>query len=200
MKEFEEDVREKKVIGNSARHRVGQRHKVTLPSDNMSRKERERMNGPMMEYDLSKPMRAEEFAALPDDLKRDYLRKLVYEYNANDNALGDMFGRHRTYAQRWRAWLGVKPPAQGRRSSMTLEDKKQWAEFIAPLNPRTSAAEEPKQEELKKDEPKPTARPVPCYGQMTFRGSAEEALTQAAGLLRGVGGIITISWQEELEG
>ena len=45
MTEFEKDIREKKQIGNSARHKVvGGGRRVVFPSDGLTKKEREALN------------------------------------------------------------------------------------------------------------------------------------------------------------
>ena len=89
---FKQDVREKKTIGNSAYHKKNgsKSHYVSLPSDHLSRKEKEALNGEVKTWNLMKPMKWEEFEEMPLDLQERYLAMIVDGYNVAANLIGEL--------------------------------------------------------------------------------------------------------------
>ena len=70
-----EDSISKKRTAQSARHRrthCGKGGSVKFPSDYMTKKELQQMNGECKSYRLNDPMMWEEFKKLPDDIKTMY--------------------------------------------------------------------------------------------------------------------------------
>ena len=74
-KEFYDDVKQRKDIAQSARHRVcGSRStKCTLPSDNLTAAQKRDLNGPVNTYAISRPMTWGQFKAMPADLQQAHL-------------------------------------------------------------------------------------------------------------------------------
>ena len=91
---FQQTSRELKVTARSARYKVrGGGRVVCMPSDSMSRKEREAMNGDVRSYELGKPMGYEDFKAMPNDIQQMYLDKVVGMFPNVPNAMiAEMFG------------------------------------------------------------------------------------------------------------
>lgn len=79
---FHQDCKEKKNIGRGyfAKNRTG-KGRVKFPSDYLTKKEKNKMNGEVVSWDLNKIYSWEEFKALPNDLKLPYLQKLVDTYS-----------------------------------------------------------------------------------------------------------------------
>lgn len=92
---FIQDSKEKKQIARSARHtrtHCGKGGAVKFPSDYLTKKERNAMNGECKSYRLNAPMTWEEFKALPDDLKVVYITALRQKYNVPDKYIAEMMG------------------------------------------------------------------------------------------------------------
>lgn len=92
---FTQDVRDKKITARSARNKRthnGKGGAVRFPSDSLSRKELEAMNGKVEIYRLNDPMNWKEFKALPDDLKVCYITALRERYGVPDGKIAEMFG------------------------------------------------------------------------------------------------------------
>ena len=90
-----EDSIEKKNIARSSRSKrthCGKRGGVKFPSDFMSKKELKAMNGEVKSYKMHDPMSWKEFLALPDDLKKEYIKYIRERFKATDTALADAFG------------------------------------------------------------------------------------------------------------
>lgn len=89
------DVKARGQISRSARNRRthnGKRGRVKLPSDYMTKKEINAMNGEVKSYRLNEPMSWTEFKAMPDDIQFGYIRLLKDKYSAPNSAIEKMFG------------------------------------------------------------------------------------------------------------
>lgn len=79
---FNETNRERKRVGWGANNKVrGGGRIVRMPSDGMSRKEKEAMNGEMKSYDLGKPMAWGVFKSSPHDIQQEYLDRIAQRFN-----------------------------------------------------------------------------------------------------------------------
>ncbi len=119
--DFISDVKEKKTTARSARNRrthCGKGGSVRLPSDNLSRKELQKMNGEVKSYRLNDPMKWEEYKALPDDLKVCYVRQLREKFKVPDKEIAEMLGVDRQTVGRWfrRLGLGIGKCAGGKKT------------------------------------------------------------------------------------
>lgn len=99
MREFYQDVKEKKSLVSSARHRkCGSKSKfVSLPHDNMTPAQWRKKNGVVSTYDLKAPMTWAQFKELPNDLKREYITYLQTEFSASGAAIAKCFGITQPY-------------------------------------------------------------------------------------------------------
>lgn len=89
------DLRDKKSTANSARHRrthCGKGGGVRFPSDKLSKKEREKMNGKLEVYRLNSPMKYSEFKAMPEEHQKSYIKLLRQKYDVPDSRIAAMMG------------------------------------------------------------------------------------------------------------
>lgn len=89
---FHLSQRENRHSGAFHKRNGSKSRKCSLPSDNLTAKQREELNGPMKTYNLKKPMKWEEFKDMPDDLKKEYLLFLNRTYHASARRIAVMFG------------------------------------------------------------------------------------------------------------
>ena len=124
MTEFDYDCLQRRQTAYSARHRVGNRRSVTLPSDFLTLDAMERRNGPCRTYRLGSPMTLETFEAMPSDLQKLYLRMLRQRGGSEadvEQMLGMAPGGLRRYRIRfdqqdpkcWRAFLLLAGKEEG---------------------------------------------------------------------------------------
>lgn len=110
-REFNQDCRDKKITARSARYtrtHNGKAGHVCLPSDNLTKKEREALNGECIKYaSLKKPMTWSEFKELPDDLKVEYIKSLREKFKVPNTALAEMFDISITLITRYFKCLGL---------------------------------------------------------------------------------------------
>lgn len=71
---YRQDLMDKTITAKSARSRVGS-NGVRMPSDSLSRKERQELNGEVKTYHIGKPMTLEEYNALPEDIQELYRKR-----------------------------------------------------------------------------------------------------------------------------
>lgn len=77
MTEFDKDIREKKQIGNSDRHKVvGGGRRVGFPSDSLTKKEREALNSEVRSWNTKRVMPWGTYKQMPGDLQKEYLTNM----------------------------------------------------------------------------------------------------------------------------
>lgn len=92
--EFDAEVREKKGLARQAKHhKVGSKsRKVTLGSDRLSKKQWLERCGPVMSYQLNKPVRWVEFKSYPKDIAEQYLRGITERFHPTSRKIAEMLG------------------------------------------------------------------------------------------------------------
>lgn len=93
--DYIQDSKEKKALGNQARNRrghAGKRGGMKTASDYMTQKELRALDGEVKTYRMGSPMNWEEFNAMPEDLKKMYIKKLRKDFNVPDEVLAMAMG------------------------------------------------------------------------------------------------------------
>lgn len=93
--EFMQDCKEKKFTARSARNKrthTGKGGRVRFPSDYLSAKEREAMNGECVSYRMNEPITWEEFKSWPDEHQKTYILLLRKKFNVPDKDIAEMMG------------------------------------------------------------------------------------------------------------
>lgn len=91
--ELQQENREKKITGHSARNRrghTGKGGKVRLSSDNLTQKQWEAKNGECKSYRLNEPMTWGDFIGMPEDIQIMYVKALRNAYNVPNCVLAEM--------------------------------------------------------------------------------------------------------------
>lgn len=211
---FISDVKEKKDIGRSGHNKrthTGKGGRVRLPSDYLSQKERNAMNGEVKSYRMNDPLSWAEFKAMPDDLKINYIKMIRSAYGVSDNFMAKhLFKASQTVVSKLFRQLGI---ALGKGSGNKKADKEgflAWCNGV-PLRKECAAAEEMNEEEAEVTEtaletackeheaescaPEQVMMAVPASGTLTFKGNAASALATVIQLLGEADAEITVSWK-----
>ena len=110
---LQEEIREKKILANCSRRKCvhsGQ-VRVRTAADALSEREWERMNGRIRIYQLGRPMTRRQYLALPEDLRRIYVKLLRDKHGATRQQArrmtGEDFGLRfgEGDARKWEAFL-----------------------------------------------------------------------------------------------
>lgn len=127
---FRQDVREKKITAQSARKRVGKTRKVTLPMDYLTKKELKDMSGDVKTFNLSRPMKWDEFRSMPNDLQAAYIKALREKFNVTNVALAKMFGvAKQTILTRFEV-IGVAPRVNVTGKRMSIQEANAWYAWL----------------------------------------------------------------------
>lgn len=204
---FVSDVIDKKQTARSARSRrthTGKGGRAKLPSDYMTKKELEAMNGECKTYRMNSPMKWAEFKAMPDELKIDYIKSILEKYHAPASAVADMLGIHRTALYPEYRRLGLEVGQKGWKPDFDKEGFLAWANGVPVQKaeaPQDVPVEVPQVEEQKAAPAihGESCRLVPNSGTMVFEGKVDEVLKTVAVLLGGANVHISITW-DVLEG
>lgn len=88
---YVETQRERKGMANGARCKKGHRgpKKCTMPSDYMTRKEKEQLNGELTTWDMTKPYPWDDFKKMPDDIKIEYINRIINKYDVGLRAIAE---------------------------------------------------------------------------------------------------------------
>jgi hypothetical protein len=100
---------------------------VRLASDNLTKKEREAMNGETVTYKVHSPVKWPEFKRWPPDIQREYFKRLDTSYRPTAEMYAAMFGVSKNSVSVLRASLGVKTGNRGR----NLPDDAGWKRFTS---------------------------------------------------------------------
>ena len=146
--------RKRNGCGDYHKKRRGGRN-VRLGSDNLTRKEWEKMNGEVITVELDQPRTWEEYKELPDNYRKDYLNFLISKYSPSKDRLARMFGiAYSNFCKEWDRLGMPKPGYRGRSSDQQLRD---WAVFINNYGEKPATKEKP--------EPEPKIPPLQVVDQ-----------------------------------
>lgn len=143
---FHETNRERKrnSYGDFHKKRRGGKH-VRLPSDNLTKKEKQKMNGDCTTYQLDVPRTMEEFRALPDEIKKEYLNHLHKKYHVSPKVVAEMLGRSYWTLHEEMIRLGI---SWGKGQSTSKKDLEAWKIFVGKDKPIETVTIQAKAAEL----------------------------------------------------
>ena len=202
---FRETERERKRVARGSFNKVrgGGRH-VRMPSDNLTKKEKEAMNGAVMSYDFSKVMEWKAFRKMPHDLQQQYLDTIVEKYNGVMNVLiGEAMGVPSNVFNPYifKNGLHVKQTWSGkpdRKKFYQTDAGKRWLEWVGERNHDISkvapAISEPVVEEKKDREPeaKRVEEPIVSAKSEVMKSVDISNLAVLLNALSGTGAELTI--------
>ncbi len=129
MDDFTYDVMQKKSIASGARHKAnGSRSRfVSLPSDNMTPSQIQKLNGPCKTYNLGDRMSWSQFKAMPKDLQQQYLDGLSNRFGVTQSVIStDLFALSRATLHTYIERTGLRNPGGGRLSFSRRIEWERW--------------------------------------------------------------------------
>ena len=130
MSDFDFEVIQKAKTARSAKHKKASARGprgCSLPCDNLTPAQIRKLNGPVEEFVLGRPMDWETFKSMPADLRKQYLIDLRTKYAANAMMLGAMFGVNNQTVLNQQKELGIPPMSRGAHASR--ETRARWQAF-----------------------------------------------------------------------
>ena len=116
-----------------------------LPSDGLTKKQLQELNGKVETYQMKTPTKYETFMKWPEDLQRQFIKNILDKYGKPNYVIQKCLGVCEVTAAKTRKRLGIPPAPPGCR----LGSKKKLEILRAlegPQTPVKDAKEEPKQE------------------------------------------------------
>lgn len=104
---FISDVKEKKSVARSGGKKGKSRRGCTLPSDNLSTKEKRQMNGDMVSICMDRPMSYTKFQSLSAEVQKEYLQNIIDKHGGNTSRIAYMFGIEESQVKKIRQSLGI---------------------------------------------------------------------------------------------
>ena len=194
---LKEDIKKKKQAGSGYRYKKNgsKSKKCSLPSDNLSKKELNKMNGECKVYNLSEKMSYSNFCAMPVDLQIKYLEMLRDKFGASQVDIAKMMNvAPSTLASHRYKFLNNKPtfPSNGR----SRFDKEAWNRFVNGEETENAVETEPNEEVLgdtcstdnsTETEYLPYNKVIPkadiVNGSMNFKGKADDIFRKMTDIL-----------------
>lgn len=138
MTDFEYDILQRKRLARNAKYkRNGSKSKkCSLLSDALTQKQWKERNGPMVTYNLNKPMDWVTFKSCPVDIQHQYIHNLVETYNASLTSFGDMFGVNRATVSAYLKQSNC-PETFTVGSKMSRDNRESWTKFLTGENAST---------------------------------------------------------------
>lgn len=142
MNEFCWDVKQKKSVAASAKHRVnGARStRVTMPSDLLTPAQRRELNGEVKSVNLNKPITWEELKALPPSMAKEYVETLHKVHKATGNGAARMLGIYPHKYNEFVRQIGADI-SQHKGGRQTREDAETFARFCGHIPSEETAAD-----------------------------------------------------------
>jgi hypothetical protein len=211
---FIQDNKEKKAIARSSHNRRSHRGKggsIRFPSDKLTRKELEAMNGEVKTYKMNEPMTWVEFISMPDDLKISYIKALREKFGLPDKYIAeDCFNVHRKTLTHEVLRLGIGVGRGGMAYTKNW-DKASWCAWLGKTEEIVEAEEEPIETIEERNEPFPgieeitpeistisvapiKTKAIPLDGTMQFEGVVIDILESVYNLLGGSRVHISLTW------
>ena len=202
---FIQDLIEKKTIGRGSfnkRTHAGGSGRKKWAVEYMTNKELAKMNGELKTYRLNDPMTWAEFKALPDDIKKMYIKGIQERFNPFDASIAKtLFGVHPSTLLDVLKRLGM---CHGNVVKTREWDKvgfEAWARGDKPTEAYQSLPK-PTEEEVTEvtEEPKAvepvevSKKAMPMSGHLRFEGKVDDILNAIHSILGGANVNLTINW------
>lgn len=196
---FVSEVRDKKRTATGAFHKrthAGKGGAVKFPSDFMTQKERNAMNGEVTTYRMNDPMTWAEFRKLPDDIKIMYIKSIREKFGVSDCQIFKMMGISQPQGQRKLQALGL---GRGRGQWPKEFDAEAWERWLNGVPAKeTDVQMEATVESVSIPEaadPVEEVTPVPYSGMLQYEDSAMNALAAVGCILGDARVRITVRWE-----
>lgn len=157
------------------------------------------MSGKCVTYNLNKPMDWDTFKRMPEDLQKEYVRRLRARFGCNNTAIADMMGTGR---KNFQTYVGKLDMRQGKGSGNDPWDVvgfERWkrGEDETDCEKGPEAAVEAVREENADEVEYKSA--VPVSGSMDFEGDIHDICAALGLLLGGANVFLEVSWHVQSE-
>lgn len=104
---FISDVKQRGSIARSGGRKGKSRRGCSLPSDNLTTKEKRQMNGDMVSISMDRPMSYEKFQTLSREVQKEYIQNMTDNYCGTTARIADLFKIPESQVKKIRQDLGI---------------------------------------------------------------------------------------------
>ena len=189
---FFDDVKERNAMKSGAFHKVNgsKRRRCTLPSDNLTPAQKRKMNGPVVEWNIHRPMTYQDFKKMPTDLQQAHLDHIYALVGIGRNTISRVvFGLSNYGLSQYMDAHGLKLGRGLNRPSRTvIAEVEKW------LDGGEDSVSEPPSEDTVPSSNEPTPEPAPetCAPCLVVKnltsdisGAADDVLRYISAMLGG---------------
>ena len=135
-KELFADLRDRRAEASGARRKKnGSKSKAcSLPSDGLTRRQWEKLNGPMNIFAMNVPTDYETLMKQSDDIQREYIVNLLERFNITVSKISEMLGVSPSFGMKYVKTLGIKYTPRGAKSKNNKDEKDAWNYFLAQVH------------------------------------------------------------------
>ena len=95
-----------------------------------SKKEVNALHGEVSVFELNKPQPYEVFNSWPEDIQKEYLKKLYWTHGASFEKIGHLFGFSNVWVRNWFIKMGIPTRGTGVSNRDKDENAKKWDAFL----------------------------------------------------------------------
>ena len=186
MNEFYEEVKQKKSLAASARHKVSgaRSRKCTLPSDHLTAAQKRGLNGPVHTYAVNRPTTWAQFKEMPADLQQAHLDYVQNRFSVGLGTIARLvWGVSDSCAYSYAAKQGLSyQNFRGCHNAEGFAGLKSWSGLYDELEEAAGEPEEaeaPAAEEPTEAAAEPVLARMLCSGTVLRMSGTPEELTRA---------------------
>lgn len=172
---FQETNKERRNTGVFHKKGGSKSRKCSLPHDNLTPSQLNKLNGPVLSLYLDKPMAKKDWLYLRADQKKLYIEHLIETYKANDRMIAAAVGCSANYVCLLRKELGIKSAGRGGASRLSTDRMEAWLKFMHPENHIT---EEPVEEPVSEPECVEALQPIKTQAHVYLNGTRSTRIEQ----------------------
>lgn len=135
-KELFADLKARRAEASGARHKKNgsKRKGCTLPSDGLTRRQWEKLNGPVSSFAMNIPTDYETLSKQSRDIQKEYILNLLDRFNITSAKISQMLGISPTTGMSYIKSLGIKYAPHGAKLKNNKDEKNAWNYFLSQVN------------------------------------------------------------------
>lgn len=135
-KELFEDLKARHAEASGARHKKNgsKRKGCTLPSDGLTRRQWEKLNGPVSSFAMNIPTDYETLSKQSHDIQKEYILNLLDRFNITSTKISQMLGISPTAGMSYIKSLGIKYMPRGAKLKNNKSEKAAWNYFLSQVH------------------------------------------------------------------
>lgn len=135
-KELFADLKDRRAEASGARRKKnGSKSKAcSLPSDRLTHRQWEKLNGPMNIFAMNVPTDYETLSKQSEDIQKEYIMNLLDRFNITVSKISEMLGISPSFGMNYVKTLGINYTPRGAKLKNNKNEKDAWNYFLAQVH------------------------------------------------------------------